>query len=106
MLNDKFEELIKQINEGASRVHSSVTEMPKIQQNIGEKQKFIYRSRFFIIGDNVSAAEYADFINIVISNPSKFKILREKESWTQHGELMKFVEYMQHESVEDEEPTS
>lgn len=103
MVNDRFKELLAQINEEAARLHSSISEMPKIQHELESKQKFVYKARFFIIGDNVSAAEYAEFINKVVENPSKYKILREKESWTQHGELMKFVEYMQDKSIEDEE---
>jgi len=58
-----------------------------------KSKKPVFRTRVFVIIDDISAEDYAEFINsILIANGDK-TIIREVENWTKDGELIRVVDY-------------
>lgn len=83
----------------AARQGTKPDGIPKITNLDSEKKKrakkSFFKARIFLIEDDTDAGQYADFMNMLISG--EHKLLREESTWTQHGELKKFVEYMEDE---------
>ena len=84
------------IDNSAEQIYGKLNGIPKIQ----EKDKKInngisWRVKYFFITEQSTADEYAEFMTKLIRNQDKYSILREKENWTQSGELIKIVEYLE-----------
>ena len=58
------------------------------------KKKKIFATKVFAIIDDISAADYAEFINSVLDTGTT-QIVREVESWTKDGELIRVIDYME-----------
>ena len=57
------------------------------------KTKKTFKAKMFMLTDDHESQAYAEFMNELIINNAQ--VLREDHTWTQHGELMKFIEYME-----------
>jgi len=96
MITGNMSELKKIIEQSAESVHSKLNGMPNLnskEDNISKNLK--WRVKHFIIVEQMGADEYADFMTTLIQNQNKYTIIREKETWTQAGEMIKLVEYLE-----------
>lgn len=59
------------------------------------KKKNTFKTKLFVIIDDISAEDYSKFIDNIISNPQDFEIIREVENWTKDGELIRVVDYIE-----------
>jgi hypothetical protein len=48
-----------------------------------------------VIIDDLTAEEYADFIDDILASSGKREILREAENWTKEGELIRVIDYLE-----------
>jgi hypothetical protein len=98
MLPNDINEIKKMIDKSAEDLFSKMNGIPKIQkQTEGVPNNIKWRVKYFFITEQTTADEYANFMTTLIQNPTKYSILREKENWTQSGELIKIVEYLEKE---------
>jgi len=95
MFGDNFNDLHKIINNSAERAYSSVSGIPKIQKDDELSKSLSWKSKFFFIAEQTGADEYADFMSMIIQNPEKYTLIREEKNWTQSGELIRLVEYLE-----------
>jgi len=97
------DKLAQMIDEQAAGIVKSMG-MPQVKTTTVEKElrdnkaKNKFATRVFAILDDVSALEYSEFINEVLETGTT-RIIREVESWTKDGELIRVVDYL--ESLED-----
>ena len=93
-------ELNEIINKQAEGIVKSLG-MPKVKTTSVEKElantkmKKKFGTRVFVILDDISAEDYADFINDVLQSRGTMEIMREETSWTKDGELLRVVDFMQ-----------
>ena len=93
--NELFKNLQQQIDNEAMRLYNKLNGMPNLKPNDNITKNFAFRSKFFFITEQTTANEYAEFMTELINNPEKYIIIREKENWTQAGELIRLVEYLE-----------
>lgn len=98
---DNFNELFKQINQSAERIHSQINGIPKMSKELNSKPNLQYRTKFFFIAEQTGADEYSEFMTELINDQNRYSIIREKENWTPSGELIRLVEYF--EKIESDE---
>lgn len=53
----------------------------------------VFRTRVFVLLDDVSAEEYSEFINDILDSGGTKNIIREVENWTKDGELIRVIDY-------------
>jgi len=58
-----------------------------------KSKKPIFKTRVFVLLDDISAEDYADFINSILTSNGDKTIIREVENWTKDGELIRVVDY-------------
>ena len=78
-------------------------------------KKILWGTKIFPINNNVDAADYASFMNWVLSNPKARNVVREDSTWTKDGELVRVVDFTYEEgdvygenqtSIKDNKPLS
>ncbi len=65
------------------------------KEQSGRKAKRVFKTKVFAIIDDVSAEEYATFINFLMERDSETNVMREVENWTKDGELIRVVDYIE-----------
>ncbi len=94
-----MEDLAKIIDKQAAGIAKSLG-MPKIKtttvdSELKKKTKNrVFGTRVFVVIDDISAEDYSEFINEVLSSKGKMEIMREESSWTKDGELIRVVDFM------------
>jgi len=94
-----MDELAKIIDKQAEGIARSLG-MPKIKTTTVDKEmsksktKRVFGTRVFVILDDISAEDYSEFINEVLSSKGSMEIMREDTSWTKDGELIRVVDFM------------
>ena len=89
----------KIIDEAGSQISASIG-MPSAKTTTVEKEfakngtRKEYNVRFFNLIDDESAKDYSDFMTSIINKPG-IQIVREDKSWTQEGELLRVVDYVE-----------
>ena len=97
-----MDDLAKIIDKQAEGIAKSLG-MPKISTTSVDKEKSKgskkrkFGTRIFVLLDDISALEYSDFINDILSSKGKMELMREVESWTKDGELIRVIDYMDEE---------
>jgi len=66
--------------------------------------KKTFLSKFFVIGDDYGASLYSEFINTIMNNPREYQMIREEQTWTKEGELIRMVDYIQTEIKNEPTP--
>ena len=99
-MSSKKPEIQRIIDEAGAKMAASMG-MPEARTttvekefNTADKIKKTYHVKFFAILDDESAAVYSDFMTKLI-NSSGTQIVREDKSWTQEGELLRVVDYIE-----------
>jgi len=70
----------------------SVTSYDKeVAKNKGKK---IFKNKIFLLSVDEGSEEYSEFMTSLIQTDGT-EILREDSSWTQHGELIRSVDYLE-----------
>ncbi len=86
----------KQASGIAKAMRMPETKTTSVKQEQAKKQKIqTFRTRIFVIIDDYSGQEYADFINTLILDSTTYEVLREVENWTKDGELIRVVDYIE-----------
>ena len=100
--------MLETINNGGETGNGSPTSvaMPKtvnFKDYIKSKNvKKTFLSKFFAIGDDFEASLYAEFINAIMNDPKKYQMIREEQTWTKEGELIRMVDYIEIETEKEE----
>ena len=89
-------EIINQQAEGIAKALGMPTaEVTTYEKEIKKKTpKKEFATRVFLIIDDISAMEYAEFINQILASSGDMEIMREVENWTKDGELIRVVDYV------------
>ena len=93
------EKLAQMIDEQAAGIAKSLG-MPRVQTTTVDKElkknssKKKFNTRVFAILDDISAQEYSEFINEVLRTGTT-QIIREDQSWTKDGELIRVVDFLE-----------
>ena len=75
--------------------------MPTIKTTSVEKEiaktlvKKKFGTRVFVILDDISGENYAEFINEILQSRGSMEIMREETSWSKDGELIRVIDFMQ-----------
>ena len=94
-----MDDLAKIIDKQAEGIAKSLG-MPKVtttsmKEELAKKSKGkTFKTRVFVILDDISGEEYSEFINEVLMSKGKMEIMREETSWTKDGELIRVFDYM------------
>jgi len=94
----KKPEIQKIIDDASENIISSMG-MPKartttLENESKSKTKREYGVKFFVMIDDESSESYSAFMTMLM-NDSSYTIVREDKSWTQEGELIRVVDYIQ-----------
>jgi hypothetical protein len=104
MFSGNFDDLKKMIDNSAENLFSRMNGIPTIQTKSKDASLNVtWKVKYFFITEQESANEYAEFMTNIIRLPNKYSLLREKENWTQNGELIKIVEYLEKGEEKQEE---
>jgi len=97
MFGENMNELKKIIDKSAEQIYGKLNgAIPSVQKEINKTMPGVkWRVKYFFITEQTSSDEYAEFMTTLIQNQNKYSILREKENWTQSGELIKIIEYLE-----------
>ena len=94
-----FSDLNKMLNNSADLLKSQLQGIPTPNKN-NDNNPFVshtFKSKVFLIAEDVSASEYAEFVTEALRNPHKYVLVREKENWTQNGECIRIIDYLEKE---------
>ena len=91
-LNEIIEKQAEGIAKALRMPEANVTTYEKEIKKKKPKKEFA--TRVFLIIDDISALEYAEFINQVFESGGDMEIMREVENWTKDGELIRVVDYV------------
>jgi len=100
-----FQEINKILNNSAERLQTHLSGMPRpsgAEMKTNPFKGFEYKTKVFLIAEDTSASEFAEFMTNILHNPNRFHIIREKESWTQNGECIRVVDYLEKTIGEEE----
>jgi hypothetical protein len=92
-------ELSEIINKQAEGIARSLG-MPKIKTTTVDEElkkkkvKKVFSTRVFVILDDVSGEDYAEFINEILTSNGEMEVIREDTNWTKDGELIRVVDYI------------
>jgi len=95
-------DISKIIEEQASGIVKALG-MPEVRTTTYEKEvnknkkNKVFKTKVFVLIDDISAEEYAAFMNYLIANNKTTELIREVENWTKDGELVRVVDYIEEE---------
>ena len=89
IINKQAEGIVKAMGMPEVKTTSLEEELSKTNK------KKMFKTRVFVLLDDVSAEEYSAFINYLMSNKKTATVLREVENWTKDGELIRVVDYIE-----------
>lgn len=91
IINKQAEGIVKAMKMPEIKTTSVEEELKK------SKAKKVFKTKVFVLLDDVSAEEYSAFINYLMTNDKTTTVLREVENWTKDGELIRVVDYIEDE---------
>jgi len=93
-----FQEINKILNSSAERLQAHLSGIPRpsgTEVEVNPFKGFEYKSKVFLIAEDMSASEFAEFMTNILHNPHRYHIIREKENWTQNGECVRVVDFLE-----------
>lgn len=91
MDNDPILALINGSKGKATKV-PEVTSFEKEKNKNKKEKKFV--NKIFLLSVDEGSDTFSDFMTNLINNKN-CELLREESSWTQHGELIKSIDYLE-----------